>query len=52
VAAVDMVEMKEITGIYEVIKWPFRFVWVFGLFMLALMFLADFVEAVAKVVKK
>jgi len=52
VAAVEMVELKEITGIYEIIKWPFRFVWVFGLFMLALMFLADLVEAVAKVVKK
>jgi len=52
VAAVEMVQLKEITGIYEVIKYPFRFVWVFGLTVLFVMFLVDFIQSVGKVVQK
>ncbi len=43
---------SEYTGVFEIAKWPFRLVWGFGCIFLFLVLAAQFVESLAKVVKK
>ena len=52
VTAMDMFKAHEITAIYETPQYQYRFVWLLGLIVLGLVFLVDFIESVAKVVKK
>ena len=50
--AENMVRTNELTGIFEVPKYPLRYVWVFGLLVLWVMFLVHLIESLVKGVQK
>jgi TRAP-type C4-dicarboxylate transport system permease small subunit len=52
VRALEMLRVGEITAIFRIPQYPFRFVWVFGCIVLLAVLVAQFVESLVKVIKK
>ena len=52
VRALEMLRVGEITAIFRISQAPFRFVWVFGCIALFAVLSAQFIESLAKVIKK
>ena len=51
ITAVEMTIAGEYTGIFETAKYPFRIVWVFGLFTLALFLLLQIIQSLSNIIK-
>jgi hypothetical protein len=52
VRALEMLRVGEITAIFRIPQYPFRFVWVFGCLVLLAVLVAQFIESLVKVIKK